>query len=76
MVIDEFRGEINISHMLRWLDRYPVIVEAKHGSVVLNAHTIYITSNLDPRFWYANKPFIGQETIDALLRRMEITEFE
>jgi len=72
VVIDEFRGAIGISHLLRWLDRYPVIIEAKHGATVLRAERIWITSNLNPRHWY---PDIGEETLDALLRRMEITEF-
>ena len=43
VVIDEFRGAISISHMLRWLDRYPTIVEIKGSSCVLNAKRIWIT---------------------------------
>jgi len=72
VIIDEFRGGIDIAHMLRWLDRYPVIVEIKGGGVVLCAKTIYITSNLDPRLWY---PDLDQDTKDALLRRLNITYF-
>jgi len=49
VVIDEFRGGIDISHMLRWLDRYPVLVEVKGSSVCLKAGVIWITSNLHPR---------------------------
>ena len=37
VVIDEFRGAIDIAHILRWFDRYPVIVEVKGSSVVLSA---------------------------------------
>ncbi|QCX35043.1 replication-associated protein [Chiunvirus muliumi] len=73
VVFDEFRGVINISHMLRWLDRYPVIVEVKGSSIVLCATHIWITSNLDPRLWYPNE---DQETVNALLRRLEITHFQ
>jgi len=72
VVIDEFRGDIDISHLLRWLDRYPVIVEVKGGSVILRAERIWITSNLDPRKWY---PTLDPETLQALLRRLNITEF-
>lgn len=72
VVIDEFRGQIEISHMLRWLDRYPVIVENKGGSLVFKAKKIWITSNLNPRDWY---PGTDVETVNALLRRMEITHF-
>jgi len=73
VVIDEFRGEINISHVLRWCDRYPTIVEAKHGACALTAETLWLTSNLDPREWYLGK--CNQETIDALMRRLTVTHF-
>lgn len=72
VVIDEFRGGIDISHILRWFDRYPVVVEIKGSSVVLRAKSIWITSNLDPRLWY---PDLDEETKAALLRRLNITHF-
>nr|WAE42858.1 MAG: replication associated protein [Cressdnaviricota sp.] len=72
VVIDEFRGDIDISHILRWLDRYPVIVEVKGSSVILKATDIWITSNLHPDSWY---PLLDQETKDALHRRLTITHF-
>lgn len=72
VVIDEFRGGIDISHVLRWFDRYPVVVEVKGSSVVLRATRIWITSNLDPRKWY---PDLDEETLSALLRRLTITHF-
>lgn len=73
VVMDEFRGTISISHMLRWLDRYPVNVEVKGSAVVLKAKKIWITSNLDPRLWY---PQEDQETQNALLRRLNITHYD
>lgn len=72
VVIDEFRGGIDISHVLRWFDRYPVVVEVKGSSTVLRASNIWITSNLDPRQWY---PDLDEETQAALLRRLNITYF-
>jgi len=72
VVIDEFRGEINISHILRWFDRYPVIVECKFGAVTFVAKRIWITSNMDPREWY---PTLNEDTKNALLRRLTITHF-
>jgi len=72
VIIDEFRGGIDISHLLRWLDRYPVIVEIKGSSTTLAAKTIWITSNKDPREWY---PDLDEETKQALLRRMTIVYF-
>lgn len=72
VVVDEFRGGIDISHLLRWLDRYPVIIEVKGASTVLNAKKIWFTSNIHPRQWY---PELDAETVNALLRRMTIVEF-
>lgn len=73
VVMDEFRGGIDIAYLLIWLDRYPCIVEVKGSSVVLSARTIWITSNLDPRLWY---PDADAETTAALLRRLSITHFQ
>lgn len=73
VVIDEFRGGISISHLLRWLDRYPVNVEIKGSSTPLLAERIWITSNLPPRAWY---PELDVVTLRALERRLIITEFQ
>jgi len=73
VIIDEFRGGIDVGHLLRWLDRYPVIVEKKGSSVVLKANKIWITSNLSPDLWY---PGLDNETYQALLRRLNIIHFE
>lgn len=72
VIIEEFRGSINISHILRWLDRYPVVVEVKGGAVVLKAKNVWITSNLHPDMWY---PDLDDETKKALKRRMAVTHF-
>lgn len=73
VVIDEFRGGIDVGHLLRWLDRYPVIVEIKGGATALKATHVWITFNLDPRRWY---PDLDQPTVDALMRRLNVTHFE
>nr|WAE42629.1 MAG: replication associated protein [Cressdnaviricota sp.] len=72
VVIDEFHGDIAISHLLRWLDRYPVIVEIKGSSVCLRATQIWITSNLEVEEWY---PLLNEATMEALKRRLTITHF-
>jgi len=72
VVIDEFRGGIDISHILRWLDRYPVRIEIKGSSRPLCAQTIWITSNLCPTLWF---PEADVGTIEALMRRLTIVEF-
>jgi len=73
VVMDEFRGTISISHILRWLDRYPVNVEIKGSSTTLQAKTIWITSNLHPTNWY---PDLDIQTLNALLRRLTIIDFQ
>jgi len=72
VIIDEFRGGIDVSHLLRWLDRYPVIVEIKGSSVVLNATTIWITSNMPMIEWY---PSLDNATFEALVRRVSLVQF-
>ena len=72
VVIDEFRGDIAISHVLRWFDRYPVLVETKGAARPLMATTMWITSNLSPDEWY---PELDAETKLALRRRLNITHF-
>lgn len=73
VVIDEFRGGIDISHMLRWTDRYAVRVELKGASTALMAEKYWITSNLHPKDWY---PELDYETYQALERRLIIEEIQ
>lgn len=73
VVIDEFRGAISISHVLRWFDRYPVVVEIKGGAVCFTSRKIWITSNLHPDQWY---PDLDNATKEALMRRLEIILIE
>lgn len=58
--------------MLRWLDRYPVLVEVKGSTVCFKARVIWMTSNLHPRDWY---PDLDPETLSALMRRINIVHF-
>lgn len=67
VIIDEFRGIIDIAHILRWWDKYPCSVEVKGSSVFLNTKTWYITSNLGAAQWY---PDLDGDTRLALMRRI------
>lgn len=66
VIIDEFCGEIGITHLLRWLDKYPCSVEVKGSQVALRAKRFWICSNIEPRLWYTC-PMAQQE---ALTRRL------
>lgn len=70
-VMDEFRGAIDVGNLLTWLDRYPVSVEIKGSSTPLCVERVWICSNLHPNEWY---PGLDGFTLDALLRRLDITE--
>ncbi len=67
VILDEFRGKIDVTHILRWLDRYPCAVEIKGSQVPLKTTKWYITSNLSPEDWY---PQLDDETKAALMRRL------
>lgn len=73
VVMDEFRGLINISSLLRWLDRYPVNVEVKGSSACLCAKNFWITSNLPPESWY---PQLDADTLSALMRRLNVVAYK
>lgn len=71
VIIDEFRGGIDITYFLQWTDRYPVLVERKGGGCPLEVESIWVTSNLHPKRWW---PDMDPETLDALYRKVEIYE--
>jgi len=66
VLVDEFRGKIEISHLLRWLDGYACSTEVKGGMVYLNTQKWIFTSNLSLDKWY---PDLDADTYAALRRR-------
>lgn len=72
VVVDEFRGGIDISHILRWTDNYAIYVELKGSHVPLEAEKIIFTSNKHPKEWWLD---VDEETYNAFLRRVTITHF-
>jgi len=76
VIIDDFapRG-IDIGHLLVWFDRYKCRVETKGGYVALMAHTFIVTSNYPPQKCYCGEGGEDHPQINALLRRLCITEY-
>lgn len=70
VIVDEFRGVVAISHLLKWLDIYPCAVEKKGSQVYLHTKRWFITSNLEPKEWY---PLLDEATFGALKRRITLT---
>lgn len=52
VVLDDFRGNIPYTMLLKMLDRYPLQVEVKGNSVAFNPNIIIITSNIPANQWY------------------------
>lgn len=69
VVIDEFRGKIDVSYLLTWLDRYPLHIETKGSGRPAMFENIWICSNLPPKDWY---PGLDEPTLKALLRRLRV----
>nr|WAE42165.1 MAG: replication associated protein [Cressdnaviricota sp.] len=64
--IDSTRWDINYWKVV--LDRYPLVLDRKFGSITMPRHThFYITSNHHPRYWW---PAEQQQDRDAILRRL------
>lgn len=69
VIIDEFRGQIGIEHLLRWFDKYATSVEIKGDAAPLAATQFWVTSNLNPDEWY---PTLDVLTKAALRRRLTL----
>lgn len=52
VIIDEFYGWLRYNFMLQLLDRYPLRLESKGGSVECVARRFILTSNKAPEQWY------------------------
>jgi len=73
VIIDDFReSDIPFNKLLRLLDRYPLRLNRKFGSVNFNSPVIVITAPYHPA-----ATFNTDESLDQLLRRIDnIREFE
>lgn len=72
VVMDEFRGGIDISYLLGWFDWYPATVEVKGSTVAVNFNRMWITSNMPFEKLYDHDPKVDEAVMDALRRRVEI----
>lgn len=74
MLLDDYGPNMfNINFLKRLLDRYPMTLPIKGGSVAMQATTIFITTNYMMSDWY---PKAGGLDYDALVRRIEWINFE
>lgn len=66
VIIDDFKGDLEFAYLLRILDRYPINVEVKGGTIHFNPQNIYITSLEGPLHYI---PYTEDKT--QLLRRID-----
>lgn len=64
VVIDDYKGAWELEYLLNLLDRYPMRVEIKGGSINFNSKWIVITSNQRPARYCTDEP-------KQLLRRID-----
>ncbi len=67
VIMDEFRHQIKMDVMLKMLDRYTWVLEAKGRNFEFVSKKIVITTNIDPKDWY---PGVATDTKEPLARRI------
>lgn len=70
IIIEDFRGEIPLSTLLRLADKYPMRVPVKGGYCNFDSRKIYITSNIDIDEWFNTSQKGYDASIKALKRRI------
>lgn len=70
VVLDDFKGGIRYTTLLRMLDKYPFQVETKGSTKTFCPKIIVITSNQPPNQWYFQTPADANHDSSALLRRL------
>ena len=77
VLMDDYRGEYELSFFLRLIDRYPMQVEVKNSHTQWAPKYIYFTTNVVPWKWY-NKTLLEYDIKDvsdhethAVMRRFE-----
>ncbi len=68
VILDEFRHQIPLWRMIKFLDRYSFKVQVKGHMVEMNSKRIVITTNIAPENWY---PKCSKEQLKPLFRRFK-----
>lgn len=78
IILDELRPEqLPWSYLLRLLDRYPMHLNVKYGTMPLRAHTIIITTNMSPTdFWRSDREGLAEDPRQLTRRISSVVEME
>lgn len=70
LVFEEFTGQVPLTDMLNYLDRYPLILPARYQDKVACFSKVYITSNLPLHDLYVREQLEQPKSWMAFLRRI------
>lgn len=71
VLLEEYKGQIQLQKLLQILDPYPLRVEVKGGCIPARFEVIFITSNSTPDLWYRNEGGLRDAEMQALARRLD-----
>lgn len=72
IVIDDFNSEIDFPTFLKLLAGTAMEVFVKNGQAVMNAETVYITSNTHPKTWYAESKYNQNQLAWRITRIIQV----
>lgn len=78
VIIDDFRPtkEMPFEFLLTLMDRYPMMVEIKGGSIPFTSHRIFFTTPLPPTETWTRCEWLTQENLAQFSRRLDrVIEF-
>lgn len=70
LIFEEFRSSLPIEQMLRYLDGYPIRLQARYGDKVACYTKVYIISNWELNEQYQQIQHYHPKTYDAFIRRI------
>lgn len=73
VILDEFRGGIQLGGLLSMMDQFQCRVQVKGGMVNFAPRRLTITSNLHPNDWY-NQTTLDKHGLAALWRRFNVVK--
>lgn len=71
LIIEEFNGQIPFEFFLQILDKYPLQLPIKGSHSYALWTKVFITSNVEPMFWYHG---LTPDQLEALTRRLTIVQ--
>lgn len=74
VMLEEYRGQMQLQKLLQILDPYPLRLEVKGATFPARYKLVFITCNAAPTEWYENALGKRNAELDALYRRIGLTE--